>query len=62
MRILLHGMGYSLQVSRKTIEGKQHLDRNAQFEYINARVTAEMRAAQPVISVDTKKKELRRRK
>jgi len=55
---LLHGMGYSLQANRKTIEGKQHPDRNAQFEYINARVTVEMRAAQPVISVDTKKKEL----
>jgi len=55
---LLHGMDYSLQGNRKTIEGKQHPDRNAQFEYINARVTKEMRAAQPVISVDTKKKEL----
>jgi hypothetical protein len=55
---LLHGMGYSLQGNRKTVEGKQHPDRNAQFEYINARVTKEMRAAQPVISVDTKKKEL----
>jgi hypothetical protein len=55
---LLHGLGYSLQGNRKTVEGKQHPDRNAQFEYINARVTKEMRAAQPVISVDTKKKEL----
>jgi hypothetical protein len=55
---LLHEMGYSLQGNRKTVEGKQHPDRNAQFEYINARVTKEMRAAQPVISVDTKKKEL----
>ena len=55
---LLHGMGYSLQGNRKTVEGKQHPDRNAQFEYINTRVTQEMRAAQPVISVDTKKKEL----
>jgi hypothetical protein len=51
-------MGYSLQGNRKTVEGKQHPDRNAQFEYINTRVTKEMRAAQPVISVDTKKKEL----
>jgi hypothetical protein len=58
VRVLLHGMGYSLQGNCKTIEGKQHPDRNAQFEYINTRVTAEMRAAQPVISVDTKKKEL----
>ena len=56
--VLLHGMGYSLQGNCKTIEGKQHPDRNAQFEYINARVTKEMRDAQPVISVDTKKKEL----
>ncbi|MBA4071457.1 MAG: ISAzo13 family transposase [Gemmatimonas sp.] len=55
---LLHEMAYSLQGNRKTLEGKQHPDRNAQFEYINARVTQEMRAAQPVISVDTKKKEL----
>jgi len=55
---LLHRMGYSLQGNRKTLEGKQHPDRNAQFEHINARVAAEMGAAQPVISVDTKKKEL----
>lgn len=55
---LLHGMGYSLQGNCKTIEGKQHPDRNAQFEHINTRVMAEMCAAQPVISVDTKKKEL----
>ena len=56
--VLLHGMGYSLQGNRKTLEGTQHPDRNAQFEHINARVTKEMRAAQPIISVDTKKKEL----
>ena len=55
---LLRGMGYSLQGNCKTVEGNQHPDRNAQFEYINARVKEEMRAAQPVISVDTKKKEL----
>lgn len=55
---LLRGMGYSLQGNYKTIEGKQHPDRNAQFEYINTRVTEEMRDGQPVISVDTKKKEL----
>jgi len=58
VRLLLHDMGYSLQGNRKTLEGKQHPDRNGQFEYINARVTAQMRAGQPVISVDTKKKEL----
>ena len=56
--VLLHGMDYSLQGNRKTVEGTQHPDRNAQFEHINARVTKEMRAGNPVISVDTKKKEL----
>ena len=56
--VLLHGMGYSLQGNRKTVEGKQHPDRNAQFEHINAQVTKEMRSGNPVISVDTKKKEL----
>jgi DDE family transposase len=55
---LLHGMGYSLQGNRKTVEGKQHPDRNAQFEHINARVAKEIRSHNPVISVDTKKKEL----
>jgi hypothetical protein len=54
----LRALGYSLQGNRKTVEGKQHPDRNAQFEHINARVTKEMKAANPVISVDTKKKEL----
>lgn len=55
---LLTQMGYSLQGNRKTLEGKQHPDRNAQFEYINDRVEKEIQANQPVISVDTKKKEL----
>ena len=55
---LLHQLGYRLQGNRKTLEGKQHPDRNAQFEYINARVQQAMRAGQPVISVDTKKREL----
>jgi hypothetical protein len=55
---LLRGMDYSLQSNRKTKEGKQHPDRNAQFEYINGRVLAAMKAGQPVVSVDTKKKEL----
>lgn len=58
VRMLLHQLGYSLQGNKKTIEGKQHPDRNAQFEYINKRVSKEIRASQPVISVDTKKKEL----
>jgi transposase len=55
---LLHDMGYSLQANAKTIEGAQHPDRNAQFEHINTRTKAFQRRNQPVISVDTKKKEL----
>jgi transposase len=55
---LLHEMGYSLQANRKTKEGDSHPDRNAQFEYINDRVKQYMDLRQPVISVDTKKKEL----
>lgn len=55
---LLHELGYSLQANRKTQEGAGHPDRNAQFEYINRRVKALQRRGQPVISVDTKKKEL----
>ena len=56
--VLLRKMDYSLQGNCKTIEGKQHPDRNAQFEHINERVTRDMKAGNPVISVDTKKKEL----
>jgi hypothetical protein len=55
---LLEELGYSLQGTRKTREGSQHPDRNAQFEYINKRVKAFQRRGQPVVSVDTKKKEL----
>ena len=55
---LLDGMGYSLQGNRKTREGDSHPDRNAQFEHINAAVRAALAAHEPVISVDTKKKEL----
>ena len=55
---LLEQAGYSLQANRKTREGKQHPDRNAQFEHINQRVIRHQRIGQPVISVDTKKKEL----
>jgi len=55
---LLHKMLYSLQGNAKTIEGAQHVDRNAQFEYINTQAKAFQRRGQPVISVDTKKKEL----
>jgi hypothetical protein len=55
---LLRVAGYSLQANRKTTEGRQHPDRNAQFESIARRVRAAQRRGQPVISVDTKKKEL----
>jgi transposase len=55
---LLHELGYSLQANRKTREGRQHPDRNAQFEHIAAEVAAFQSRHQPVISVDTKKKEL----
>jgi hypothetical protein len=55
---LLADLGYSLQGNRKTEEGKDHPDRNAQFEHINHKVRSFQRRGQPVISVDTKKKEL----
>ena len=55
---LLNEAGYSLQGNRKTLEGTAHPDRNTQFEYINAKVKRFQQRAQPVISVDTKKKEL----
>jgi len=55
---LLKSQNYSLQSNVKVIEGNQSPDRNAQFEYINSRVAAALEAGVPVISVDTKKKEL----
>ena len=55
---LLHALGYSLQANRKTKEGAAQPDRNAQFEYINAQVQGFQDRGQPVVSVDTKKKEL----
>jgi transposase len=55
---LLHASGYSLQSNRKTIEGGDHPDRNAQFQHINRRVKAYQNQGQPVVSVDAKKKEL----
>jgi transposase len=55
---LLKAAGYSLQSNRKTKEGSDHPDRNAQFERINRTVRSFQRRSQPVISVDTKKKEL----
>lgn len=54
---LLHSLGYSLQANRKTQEGKQHPDRNAQFEFITRKVRRFQNRHQPVISVDGKKKE-----
>lgn len=55
---LLVTLGYSLQGNKKTLEGASHPDRNAQFEYINTQTTNRLAAGEPVISVDTKKKEL----
>ena len=55
---LLHALGYSLQGNRKTKEGASHPDRDAQFAYINEQTKALQQRGQPVISVDTKKKEL----
>lgn len=55
---LLGELGYSLQANRKTREGSDHADRNAQFDHINEQVNGYQRRGQPVISVDTKKKEL----
>jgi len=54
----LHDLGYSLQANRKTLEGSAHPDRDAQFQYINRRAKAFQKQGQPVVSVDTKKKEL----
>ena len=54
---LLHEQKYSLQANRKTKEGSSHPDRNAQFEYINAKATEFLKNGQPAISVDTKKHE-----
>ncbi len=55
---ILHGLNYSLQSNRKTEEGTDHPDRDAQFQHINAQVSQSMELGIPVISVDTKKKEL----
>ena len=55
---LLHERGYSLQANAKVREGRQHPDRDAQFRYLDAQVRAHLAAGQPVVSVDTKKKEL----
>jgi hypothetical protein len=55
---LLKELGYSLQANRKRLEGAQHPDRNAQFEHINETIRHQLDTGEPVISVDTKKKEL----
>lgn len=55
---LLRELGYSLQANRKMLEGTDHPDRNAQFEFINDQTKQRLLAGDPVISVDTKKKEL----
>ncbi len=55
---LLKQIGYSLQSNRKTLEGAQHPDRDAQFKYISAQTRKRLRQGNPAISVDTKKKEL----
>ena len=55
---LLKGMGYSLQANKKTQEGKSHEHRDRQFHYINDSAKEFLRKKQPVISVDTKKKEM----
>ena len=54
---LLHELDYTLQANRKTKEGDSHPNHDAQFEYIHSRVQAHLELQQPVISVDTKKKE-----
>jgi hypothetical protein len=54
----LHAMGYSLQANRKTLEGTEHPDRDAQFRHISGAVQLQLSLGGPVISVDTKKKEL----
>ena len=58
VRKLLCELGFSRQANRKAEEGSRHPDRNAQFDYTNAQALAAQAANQPVISVDTKKKEL----
>lgn len=56
--VLADQLGYSLQANRKSIEGRQHPDRDAQFRYLNEQIRRHARRGEPVVSVDTKKKEL----
>ncbi len=58
VRRLLHQMGYSLQAPSKQVEGSSHPDRDGQFHYLNELVARRLGAGEPVVSVDTKKKEL----
>ncbi len=55
---LLHALDYSLQANQKTLEGSEHADRDEQFEHINRKAQRYLKQGEPVISVDTKKKEL----
>ena len=55
--VMLHKLGYSLQANKKTLEDSDHVDRDAQFQYINESVVNAHKYSQPAISVDTKKKE-----
>jgi transposase len=55
---LLHDLDYSLQANQKTLEGSHHADRDEQFQYINRKAQRYLKQGEPVISVDTKKKEL----
>src|SRR3989338_7277556 len=55
---LLRDEGFSLQANKKPLEGASHPDRNAQFEFINADIRTQQQRSEPVISVDTKKKEI----
>ena len=57
-KLLREELGYSRQSNRKSLEGASHADRDGQFAHINAQAWPSRRAGQPVISVDTKKKEL----
>ena len=53
---LLHDMGYSLQANRKTLAGTEHPDRNAQFEHLDRAVQLQLSLGEPVISVDTNRR------
>jgi Rhodopirellula transposase DDE domain len=56
--VMVEDLHYSLQANRKSVEGRQHPDRDAQFRYLNEQIRRHHRRGEPVVSVDTKKKEL----